>query len=462
MRGRARTAGFVAVVVLVVGWIDGDAGPMLGSSRARAAEPVFWDKVASRQRDRADRLVQKAKDLLADAGSGSLNDGKHPQAADNLGRAEALLREALALDPPPDFSTLLLLAEVQSSRGHAADATASLERAESLARLPAQKAACWFRLGVERSKIGRYREALASYDSQIALGEADAAVYANAAELLMALGRLDEAEERYREAVRIDERAGDRRGREQTLALSYYGLGMALDRDHEEVASREAIGRALALDPNMSMLHLAQQPGADIGFIPAGDVFYCLGLAAEVAGRADDAIAAFAEYVSRQPRSAWTPRARAHLAVLVPPRPSTGAMSSPPAAMPAAPRPRWRVLAVATVRANGPIAAPMIDAALRQRPPAWDDCLAAFPAPRGHDTVRLVIELELDANGAVSRAAVGWPPAQLQAGAPGARAAGACIEAGLKDRLIVAKPAHGKATSARVEVLLANGDSGGL
>jgi tetratricopeptide (TPR) repeat protein len=457
MRGRARTAGLIATVAIVL--LLSAAVASLGGAPARAAEPAFWDKVASRQRERAERLVQKAKDLLAYGGSAV--DAKRPQGVDTLARAEAMLHEALALDAP-DFTTLLLLADVQSLRGNVAEAAATLERAESLARLPAQRSVCWFRLGIERSKLGRYREAVASYDAQIALGEADATVYANAAELLMALGRLGEAEDRYREAIRIDERAGDRRGHEQGLAFSYYGLGVALDRDSQEVAAREAIGRALAMDPNMSMLHLAQQPGADVFFIPEGDVYYYLGLGAEVAGRPDDASVAFARYIAQQTKSAWASRASAHLDALTSLRTLRGGPGAAPDPAKAPPpvRPRWRVLAFATVVANGPIPAPLIDAALKQRPPAWAQCLAPFPAPPGHQTVRLVVDLDIDANGVVSRALAQWP--RPPSGVSVSTGASPCMEAALKDLQLVAKPAHGKVTSARIEVLLANGDSGGL
>jgi len=407
----------------------------------------MWQHIADPQRDQFERLVQKARDLLAEAVAPSGDRGRTPL-SDRLAPCEARLHEALALSPF-DFSTLFLLFEVQSLRGHPADAVATLERAEPLARLPSQKATCWFRLGLERSHLGRYREALASYDQQIALGEAEASAYANAAELLMALGRLREAQDRYREAIRIDERAADRRGHEQGLAFSYYGLGAALDRDRQDVAAREAIGRAVAMDPNGSLLRLAQQPGADFSFLPEGDVFYYIGLASEIGGKTDDAAAAFQEFIARQPKSPWIARARAHLSSL------TLAPSSSPSPSPS-PRHHWRLVAIATVSSQGPLAAPVIDAALKQRPPPWDQCFADAAPARGHDTLRFVVEAELDARGAVTRATARLPP-PLDAGATGR-----CVEAALRTSLTVTPPAHARPTSVRIEVLLANGDSGGL
>ena len=435
---------------------------LLARARVAAAEPGLWQRIADPQGGKVERLVQRARELLAEAPSppgspspppsapasgvnagarGPVAAARPPDAPDKLGQAESLLRQAAAL-APLEFSVVFLLADLQASRGHDADAAMTFERAEPLARLPSQRSACWFRLGLVRSKLGRYREAVASYDQQIALGDADAMAYSNVAELLMVLGRLGEAEERYRDAIRIDERAQDRRGREQSMAFSYYGLGVALDRDRQDSAAREAIGRAVAFDPNSSLLHLAQQPGADVFFIPDGDVFYYLGLAAESLGNRDEAGAAFQEYLARQPKSPWVARARAHVAALTPGR--APAADAPAGRQNAA----WRVAAVATVLSQGPVPAPVIDAALKQRPPGWEACLAPYPAPRGHEPLRLAIEIELDANGVVASA-------HARVAAPlDSALVGRCIEDAVRTRLVVPKPTHARPTIARIEVLL--------
>src|SRR6185369_1537588 len=324
-----------------------------------------------------------------------------------------------------DFRALFLLAEIQSIAGRPAASVATLERALARAQLPSQEAGCRFRLGVERSKLGQYAEAVADYDRQVALGEADATVYANSAEILMALGRLPEAEDRYREAIRIDEQVQDRRAREHSLTLSYYGLGVALDRDEQPVAAREMVARALALDPGLAKLNVAQQPGSDVFFIPEGDVFYYLGLGAEVAGRPADAEAAFREFVARLPRSPWTRRARAHIETL-----AAGGRAPRPARVP------WRVIATGTVLASGAVPAPLIDAAWRDHPQILDGCLdvaasaaAAGPTP-ARATVRFAIEIEIDARGAVTHAVAKAPP-------PLDGAFARCAEAAVRDGLRV-------------------------
>ena len=185
-----------------------------------------------------------------------------------------------------DIAALLERVEAEETSGRFDAACALLERA--LPRYAgAERSAAWFRLGVVRSKLGRYREAAVAYAAVVADGAADSAVYSNYAEVLMAAGRLPDAEARYRDAISAasDLGVGDRRERTHELAMAYYGLAVALDRDEQPVAAREAMQRALAHDPTAAVLRLASTSGGDLFFIPDGDVFYYVGLAAEAEGR---------------------------------------------------------------------------------------------------------------------------------------------------------------------------------
>ena len=202
------------------------------------------------------------------------------------------------------------------SAGRPAAAAAALERA--LPRLRgAEQTGAWFRLGVVRSKLGRYREAGVAYGAAVASGAADPAVYANFGEVLMADGRLADAQARYRDAIGAanEMSTADKRARSQDLALGYYGLAVALDRDEQTVAAREMMQRALANDPASAVLKIASQPGGDLFFVPDGDVFYYLGLAAEVEGRGVDSEAGFREFLARAPQSRWARAAQAHLGI---------------------------------------------------------------------------------------------------------------------------------------------------
>jgi len=241
----------------------------------------------------------------------------------------------------------------EESAGRLDAACALLERA--LPRYTgAERAAAWFRLGIVRTRQGRYREAATAYAAVVADGTADPAVYANFAEVLMAAGRLSDAEARYRDAISAagDLGAGDRRERAHELALAYYGLAVALDRDEQPLAAREAMLRALTNDPTAAMLKVASTSGSDVFFVPDGEVLYYVGLAAEVEGRDGDAEAAFREFITRAPRGRWVRAAEAHLA-----KKGTGTRAAPASGGVAA-----RVIGFGTVLATGGIPAPLVDA----------------------------------------------------------------------------------------------------
>jgi tetratricopeptide (TPR) repeat protein len=440
-RGAAAREALAALALLVtVG-----AGP----GRATAAAP-FWERAAEPARTRGDRLVAEADALLA----------AQPRSPERLARAEALAREAVAA-APDDFRALVLLADVDVRAGRAAASLAALERACPRAPVGATAASCWFRLGVERSRQGRYAEALAAYERLIADGDDNSATHANAAELLMAEGRFGDAEERYREAIRL-ESAGPAAGRIETshaLTLATYGLAIALDRAGQADAARDVMARALVLDPRHATLTAAEQPDADVFFLPDGDVYYYIGLAAEVAGDADEGAAAFQEFLRRQPRAGSAARARAHLEALaglarasVVPRAGRAPATTSTSAL--------HVVAAGTVRADGPIAAPLVDAAWRGHADLLDACLATAVgggalAPR--ETFRLALELTIDARGVVTDAAVKSPPS---IDATFARCAEAAVRAGLR----VSHPRRASATRVRLELLVgvATKDPGGV
>ncbi|HVU53366.1 MAG TPA: tetratricopeptide repeat protein, partial [Polyangia bacterium] len=258
-----------------------------GPRGAAAAGPSFCERVAESSRDRPARLGAEAEALL----------GEQPRSPEKLARAEALAREAVAA-APDDFGLLMLLADASERAAKPAQALAALERACPRAPRGVAATACWSHLGVVRSRQGRFAEGIVAYERLIASGDADATTRTNAAELLMAEGRLGAAEELYREAIRL-ETAAPVVGRIETshaLVLATYGLAVVLDREGQPEAAREMMARALLLDPRHATLTAAEQPDADVFFVPDGDVYYYLGLAAEVAGDADEGAAAFQEF----------------------------------------------------------------------------------------------------------------------------------------------------------------------
>jgi tetratricopeptide (TPR) repeat protein len=432
----------LVTVVLVVALVGGTS---FAARRAAAAGAPFWERMAEPARARCDRLVGEAEALMAGGDTAT-------PVATRLARAEALVRQALEL-VPDDFRALMLRAEIAARAERPAAIVEALERACPRAPRGTLAGTCWFRLGVERSRLGQLEDALRAYERLIALGEADGAAYANAGEILMALGRLEEAEARYREAIRQDAPTPSAARRENAhgLTLSTYGLAVVLDRAGRPGPAREMMGRALLLDPRLAKLRAAEQPGGDVFFLPEGDVFYYLGLASEIAGRVDDAEAAYQEFLGRLPKSRWAPLARAHIEALE----ARGRVGRT--------LPRGgglRVVAAGTVMASGPIPAPLVDAAWRAHPPRVDECFDGA-VTRGallpRESFRLSLELTLDARGAVSEAAV-KAPANLDA------TLARCVETAVQTGLRVARPRKAAPTRARMELLvgLASGEPGGV
>jgi tetratricopeptide (TPR) repeat protein len=393
------------------------------AARAAPQESPAWSSAARPAVTQANRLIMEAGTLIA---------------GDQAVEAEQRLRAAFTLRPD-DAELAAMLVDLQMALGHDAGAVATLER--SMARRRAGlDTALWSRLGALRAKLGRYGEAATAYGEAAAAGTARAETYANLAEVLMADGRLGEAAARYRDAVSVatSEATGERRSRSQDLALAYYGLAVALDRDDQRVAAREMIARALVQDPGGALLKVALIPGGDLFFVPDGEVYYYLGLAAEAEGRTTDAEASFREFLAHRPQSRWAAAAQFHL------RPAGAGQRDRAARVGRAPA-SGRVVAIGTVQASGGIGAPLMDAAWRERGSLIDGCLEGVV---GQGTVRFALEMQLDGHGTVTRATVKAPPS-LDGGF--AR----CVESAVKRELKVSVPPRAKPTTARTEVIVA-------
>jgi tetratricopeptide (TPR) repeat protein len=164
------------------------------------------------------------------------------------------------------------------------------------------------KLGIAYSKLGRFEEAVQEYNrADHALGS-DASrlgnrsvMHSNAAESLMALGRLDEAIQRYQESVALA----------QGNILGWWGLAVAFDRDGQASKAREAVDRALALDPTMSKL-----TDDGVFFVPEGDIHYYFALGYEAKGDPPRARLQWETFLAKLPKNQWAFRARQHLAAL--------------------------------------------------------------------------------------------------------------------------------------------------
>jgi tetratricopeptide (TPR) repeat protein len=240
-------------------------------------------------------------------------------------QAQALCEQA-ARERPKDPAPHIVLARVltvadpqhpEACRPKACErAIAELKEARRLDSNGAEAQRIAAELGLVLSRVGAYEDALAEYDRALKLADPErrpsvfdeygrSVLYGNSAETLMALGRLDQAIERYRQAEATST-PGD-----IEWELAEWGLGVALDRDEQLEKSRQAVQRALDFDPTMA--HLADE---SVFFEPAGDKRYYEALGHEVAGDRELALAAWRAFLAEAPSSQYARRARVHLAEL--------------------------------------------------------------------------------------------------------------------------------------------------
>lgn len=282
-------------------------------------ERSFWRDVAHPARQQFERLIKAGQDAL---GAASKLSRDSTQRAAMLQRAALAFKQATVVEPShPDghywlgrtyyeqekldasiacFLRLRRLGQTSAAEDVAADQRTDAGREYEIA----------FSLGIAYSKKGQFDRAVGEYDraerwlaqrQQSGDVARRATLQGNAAESLMALGRLDEAVARYREAIRL----------QPGYVLAWWGLAVALDRDEQLGRALAAVARATRYDTTMREL-----TGSGVFFIPAGDIHYYYGLGHLAKGQVEQAKAAFSRFVELLPRSPWVRRARAHLSVL--------------------------------------------------------------------------------------------------------------------------------------------------
>jgi tetratricopeptide (TPR) repeat protein len=297
----------LAVALLVLAAASADAGAADATWLPRAEELL---RRAELSRDAEDRYA------LAD-------------------QAQALAERAMAAQPADPMPHLVAARALgmadprhpEACRPRACERAAqALKRARDLDRpgLFADRIAS--ELGIVYSRLGTYADALVEYDRALRTVPSErnmeiglwsyldrfserAVLYGNSAETLMALGRLDEAIARYRQAEA--EAMVDPQLYAVELELAQFGLGVALDRDEQSEKAEQAIAAAVARDPNMRLLSRDT-----VFFEPPGDKAYYVALGYEVGGMRPRAIAAWREYLRAQPAARWARRARTRLGAL--------------------------------------------------------------------------------------------------------------------------------------------------
>ncbi len=299
------------------------AGAVLIAAQISGAEPPPIDVAEDTVRRAYLEDTASARWRLAD--EAALLCRKLVRANPRDPRAYHLLADSLAMSDPtrPDHCRPVECAEAVEilRQGRAQDAFRLDERGFS------------FDLGIVLSRLGRFEEALLEYDRGARLETFDspawygqnhyaeerrhsrAVLNGNAAESLMALGRLEEAIARYRRAEELSS-PGD-----EEWELAEWGLGVSLDRDGQSDKAKEAVERALSVDPAMQRLHDER-----VFFEPPGDIDYYLAMGHEVAYRQlkapldrARAVAAWRRFVAHPGvQRPFLERARRHLVELAP------------------------------------------------------------------------------------------------------------------------------------------------
>ena len=142
-----------------------------------------------------------------------------------------------------------------------------------------------------------YEEILARAD------DPDETVLGNLAETYMMLGRLDEAIDTYRQALRTSLRS-------ETV----YGLAIALDRDERGGQARDLIlsqGEQAVTDFEKKV-----RDGSTF-FVPSGEEYYYFALIYESFAMDESAIEYWQKYIQSGAHPEFQPRAKAHLATLL-------------------------------------------------------------------------------------------------------------------------------------------------
>jgi len=145
-----------------------------------------------------------------------------------------------------------------------------------------------------------YEKILAREDS--ADDHSEDPVRSNLAETYMMLGRVEDAIDMYREALR--------RG---ASTSTEYGYAVALDRDERSGEALDVM-RSVGRD-ELDKFHRSVMQGETF-FVPRGEEYYYYALAHEAFDETDEAIEYWQQYIKSGAHPEFQPRAKAHLAAL--------------------------------------------------------------------------------------------------------------------------------------------------
>lgn len=293
----------------------------------------FWAHEDTRRRDGlmaiGDRHLGDAKRTAAAiAGSrGAMPDLVRDYLAEQSRAALGAFERALDVGPETaDLHYRAFLAAVLLAESHEGAMTGYRESYEAVVRhvegvrrlqpLDSREDELAIQAGIAYSKLGglggptadgyfekgiREYEHFRSIDGSQLYADSLAQSYSNEAELLMAVGRLDEALSYYRTSIELY----------PIEPLGYFGLAVAYDRNGEWSKAVETMLQASEHGTGVEKL---KERG--VFFVPNGDIFYYYGLFHQVRGEAATAAMEYTRFLERCTDTKYAARARDHLAEL--------------------------------------------------------------------------------------------------------------------------------------------------
>jgi tetratricopeptide (TPR) repeat protein len=251
-----------------------------------AGPSSLWEDVLHPNRARCHQLVEEGRRLV-----------------DRNATAEALraLVEAARLCPD-EPEAAVMLGDTLIKSGDFAAARAPLERARLLLGDEGGEPLLAYDLGFCRALSGDLDGSLVEYRRAVLLGGLGLAdnwyLYYNLGDTLMALGRLAEATDAYRRAVRAS----------PLKPIIHLALAVAYDRDQQLERAQKELGIALSQDP---LLYAVQSD--QFIFVPDGDRHYYLALGFFARGLRSRGRYELRQFLRELPDGPFSPRARERL-----------------------------------------------------------------------------------------------------------------------------------------------------
>lgn len=278
---------------------------LLPVGRAAADDPDFWETAGTPELPRYRREMRAGLQLWE---ASHAEEDVDPERRQVLLRGAATHFERAAAAVPGRVEAHYWLGSSLYELSDDEGAVTAFQRARAIEPDSIFESDIAFKLGVSHTRQQRFAEAVVEYDRTLAFAIDErpydrlnlrSVALSNRAEVLMGLGRLEEAVTSYRMAFDADGRN----------AGALWGMSVALDRDEQVGPAREAARRANEMDHERHGI-IAD----DVFFVPAHEKHYYLGMALEASGEREEALAEWQAFLLVSgSEGRWSQQARRHV-----------------------------------------------------------------------------------------------------------------------------------------------------